>query len=67
MNDMRAELEAAEYEARQQAATLRQRARRLRPRGFDNLADELEAHAAALYETADTIATRLEPPAWCEC
>ena len=45
---------------RQQAASLRQRARRLRLRGFGDVADELEAHAVALQETADAIATQLE-------
>ncbi len=60
MDDVRAELQAAEEEARQQAASLRQRARRLRLRGFADLADELESHAAALQETADAIATQLE-------
>jgi len=50
----------AEDEARQQAASLRQRARRLRLRAFGNLADELEAHAVALHETADAIVTQLE-------
>src|SRR5207247_10300781 len=60
MDDVRAELQAAEDEARQQAASLRQRARRLRLRGFGNLADELEAHAVALHETADTIVTQLQ-------
>ena len=56
--------EAAEDEARQQAASLRQRARRLRLRGFGGLADELEAHAVALHETADSIVTQLQelPP-----
>src|SRR2546425_10427188 len=64
MDDVRAELQAAEDEARQQAASLRQRARRLRLRGFGNLADELEAHAVALHETADSIVTQLQewPP-----
>jgi hypothetical protein len=64
MDDVRAELQAAEEEARQQAASLRQRARRLRLRGFVDLADELDAHAAALNETADAIAAELEksPP-----
>ncbi len=60
MDDARAELQAAEGEARQHAASLRQRARRLRLRGFGNLADELEAHAVALHETADAIATQLQ-------
>jgi len=60
MDDVRAELQAAEDEARHQEASLRQRARRLRLRGFGDLADELEAHAAGLHETADVIATRLE-------
>jgi len=34
------------------------------PTGFGNLADELEAHAVALHETADAIATQLQelPP-----
>ena len=45
MDDVRAKLQAAEEEARQQATSLRQRARRLRLRGFGDLADELEAHA----------------------
>ena len=64
MDDVRAELQAAEDEARQQAASLRQRARRLHLRGFGNLADELEAHAVALHETADAIVTQLQelPP-----
>jgi hypothetical protein len=64
MDDVRAELQAAEEEARQQAARLRQRARRLRLRSFADLAGELEAHAVALTETADAIATQLEglPP-----
>jgi len=64
MYDVRAELQVAEDEARQQAASLRQRARRLRLRGFGNLADELEAHAVALHETADSIVTQLQelPP-----
>ncbi len=64
MDDVRAELQAAEDEARHQAASLRQRARRLRLRGFGDLADELEAHAVALHETADVIAAQLEslPP-----
>jgi hypothetical protein len=64
MEDVRAELQAAEEEARQQAASLRQRARRLRLRGFEDLADELDAHAGALLETADAIAEELEksPP-----
>jgi hypothetical protein len=64
MDDARAELQAAEEEARQQAASLRQRARRLRLRGFGDLADELEAHAVGLQETADAIVTQLEslPP-----
>ena len=64
MNDVRAELQAAEEEARQQAASLRQRARRLRLRSFGDFADELEMHAMALHETADAIATQLErfPP-----
>ncbi len=59
MDDVRAELQelqAAEDEVRHQASTLRQRARRLRLRGFVSLADELEAHAVALQETADAIA-----------
>jgi len=60
MDDVRAELQAAEDEVRQQAASLRQRARRLRLRGFGNLADELEAHAVALHETADAIVTQLQ-------
>ena len=60
MDDVRAELQAAEDEARQQAASLRQRARRLRLRGFGGLADELEAHAVALHETANVIARRTE-------
>jgi hypothetical protein len=60
MDDVRAELQAAEEEARQQAASLRQRAWRLRLRGFGDLADELEAHAVALHETADAIAMQLE-------
>ena len=55
MDDARGELEAAEDEARQDAASLRQRSRRLRLRGFGQLADELEAHAVALTETADAI------------
>jgi hypothetical protein len=61
---VRAELQAAEEEARQQAASLRQRARRLRLRNFVDLADELDAHAAALNKTADAIAAELEksPP-----
>jgi hypothetical protein len=58
MDDVRAELQSAEEEARQQAASLRQRARR-RLRGFEDLADELDAHAGALLETADVIATQL--------
>jgi hypothetical protein len=65
MDDGRAELQAAEEEARQQAASLRQRARRLRLRGFGDIADELEAHAVALHETADAIAIQfvgLPPP-----
>jgi hypothetical protein len=64
MDDVRAELQAAEEETRQQAASLRQRARRLRLRGFEDLADELDAHAGALLETADAIAAELEksPP-----
>jgi hypothetical protein len=64
MDDVRAELQVAEEEARQQAASLRQRARRLRLRGFEDLADELDAHAGALLETADAIAEELEksPP-----
>jgi len=64
MDDVRAELQVAEDEARQQAASLRQRARRLRLHGFGNLADELEAHAVALHETADSIVTQLQelPP-----
>ena len=51
-------------EARQQAASLRQRARRLRLRGFGGRADELEAHAVALHETADAIVaeSHLPPP-----
>jgi hypothetical protein len=60
MDDVRAELQGAEDDARQQAASLRQRARRLRVRGFGELADELEAHAVALHETAGAIATQLE-------
>jgi hypothetical protein len=60
MDDVRGELLDAEDEARQQAATLRQRARRLRVRGFVELAGELEAHALALHETADAIAVQLE-------
>jgi hypothetical protein len=60
MDDVRAELQAAEDEARHQAASLRQRARRLRLRGFGELADELEAHAVAIQETADAIAAQLE-------
>ena len=52
MDDVRTELQAAEEEARQQATSLRQRARRLRLRGFGDLADELEAHAGALQESA---------------
>jgi hypothetical protein len=60
MDDVRAELQAAEEEARQQAASLRQRARRLRLRVFGDLADELDAHAGALLETADAIATQIE-------
>ena len=59
MDDVQAELQAAEEEARQQAASLRQRARRLRLRGFGDIADELEAHAVALHETADAIAIQL--------
>src|SRR5881398_1113097 len=59
MDDVRAELQAAEDEARQQAASLRQQARRLRLRGFGNLADELEAHAVALHEIADTSSQRV--------
>ncbi len=64
MDDVRTELQAAEDEARQQAANLRQRGRRLRLRGFGVLADELEAHAVALHETADTLAAQLQelPP-----
>ena len=65
MDDVRAELQAAEDEVRQQAASLRQRARRVRLCGFGNLADELEAHAVALHETADAIVTEsrnLPPP-----
>jgi hypothetical protein len=60
MDDVQAELLAAEDEARHQAASLRQRARRLRVRGFVELAAELEAHAAALHDTAAAIATQLE-------
>jgi hypothetical protein len=60
MDDVRAELQAAEEEARQQAASLRQRARRLRLRGFADIADELEAHAVGLQESADAIAAALE-------
>ncbi len=60
MDDVRAELQAAEDEVRLQAASLRQRARRLRLRGSADLAEELEAHAVALQETADAIATQLE-------
>jgi tRNA(Ile)-lysidine synthase TilS/MesJ len=60
MDDARAELQAAEEEARQQAMSLRQRARRLRLRGFGEIADELEAHAVVLQETADAIVTQLE-------
>jgi 3-oxoacyl-(acyl-carrier-protein) synthase len=60
MEDVRAELQEAEEEARQQAVSLRQRARRLRLRGFGDLADELEAHAAALHETANAIGMQLE-------
>src|SRR5205814_9022593 len=30
------------------------------PTGFGNLADELEAHAVALHETADSIVTQLQ-------
>src|SRR5207253_1632639 len=60
MDDVRAELQAAEEEARQQATSLRQRARRLRLRGFGELADELEAHAVALHETANAVAAQLE-------
>jgi hypothetical protein len=59
MDDTRAELQAAEDEARQQAANLRQRARRIRLRGFADLAEELESHAIGLQETADAIATLL--------
>jgi hypothetical protein len=57
IDDVRAELQAAEDEARQQA-------RRLRLRRFGGLADELETHAVALHETADAIAAQLEslPP-----
>jgi hypothetical protein len=64
MDDVHAELQAAEEEARQQATSLRQRARRLRLRGFGDIADELESHAVGLQETADAIATQLEniPP-----
>src|SRR5262249_2568942 len=60
MDDVRVELLGAEDEVRQQAASLRQRARRLRVRGFVELAAQLDAHAAALQETADAIATQLE-------
>jgi len=60
MDDVRPELQAAEDEARQQAASLRQRARRLRLRGFGDLADELDAHAAAVHDTADAIAAQLQ-------
>ena len=60
MDDVRAELQAAEDEARQQAAVLRQRARGLRLRGFRELADELEAHAVAIHETADAIAAQIQ-------
>jgi len=60
MDDVRAELQAAEDEVRQQATNLRQRARPLRLRGFRDLADELDAHAAALQETADTIAAEIQ-------
>ena len=64
MDDVRAELEAAEDEVRQQAARLRQRARALRLRGFKGLAYELEALAVALQGAADAIATELQsvPP-----
>jgi hypothetical protein len=60
MDDARAELHTTEDEVRQQAAKLRQRARALRLRGFGDVADELEAHATALHQTADVIATLLE-------
>jgi len=64
MDDVRTELEAAEEEARQQAASLRQRARALRLRGFTGLSYELEAVAVALQGMADAIATELQnlPP-----
>ncbi len=64
MDDAGAELQSAEDEARHRAASLRQRARRPRLRGFGELADELEAHAVALQETADVLAAHLEtlPP-----
>ena len=55
MDDVRAELQSAEDEARQQAASLRQRARRLRLRGFPGLADELEADGFSDDETIPRI------------
>jgi hypothetical protein len=59
VDDVRTELQVTEDEVRHQAASLRQRARALELRGFRDLAQELEAHAVVLLETADAIAIEL--------
>ena len=58
--DPERELEAAEEVVREEGARLRQRAQQLRRRGFLDIADELEAHALGLQETADFIASQIE-------